>query len=125
MRRGATEIAYDDDAALHAGLESTGDPAVQLHIINDDTQEPAPDAQEEGDDAGEARKGWMYEAQLAARLIREQVGHPIRDKNGEPRPALSGLRDPAALRQRPRAADCQDSGQRGRACLQRRRRAVF
>lgn len=25
----------------------------------------------------------MYEAQLAARLIREQVGHPIRDKNGE------------------------------------------
>lgn len=83
MRRGATEIAYDDDAALHAGLESTGDPAVQLHIINDDTQEPAPDAQEEGDDGGEARKGWMYEAQLAARLIREQVGRPIRDKNGE------------------------------------------
>lgn len=25
----------------------------------------------------------MYEAQLAARLIREQVGRPIRDKNGE------------------------------------------
>ena len=83
MRRGATEIAYDDDAALHAGMETTGDPAVQLHIINDDTQEPAPDAQEAGDDAGEARKGWMYEAQLAARLIREQVGRPIRDKNGE------------------------------------------
>ena len=83
MRRGATEIAYDDDTALHAGMETTGDPAVQLHIINDDTQEPAPDAQEAGDDAGEARKGWMYEAQLAARLIREQVGRPIRDKNGE------------------------------------------
>ena len=129
MRRGATEIAYDDDAALHAGMETTGDPAVQLHIINDDTQESAPDAQEAGDDAGEARRGWMYEAQLAARLIREQVGRPIRDKNGE---RALRYRERAltnvlliGVRQRPRAADCQDSGQRGRACLQRRRRAVF
>lgn len=82
MRRGATEIAYDDDAALHAGVETVGDPAVQLHIINDDTQD-APDAQENGEDTGETRKGWMYEAQLAARLIKEQIGRPIRDKNGE------------------------------------------
>ena len=81
MRRGSTEIAYDDDAALHAGIETTGDPAVQLHIIHDDLD--APDAQDNGEDTGEARKGWMYEAQLAARLIRQQVGRPIRDKNGE------------------------------------------
>lgn len=82
MRRGATEIAYDDDAALHAGVQTQGDPAVQLHIIQADNSEPAPD-DESAEDTGETKKGWMYEAQLAARLIREQVGRPIRDKGGE------------------------------------------
>ena len=75
MRRGATEIDYDESAQLHAGAETKGDPAVQLHIISDEVES----AEENDDD----RKGWMYEAQLAARLIKEQIGQPIRDKEGE------------------------------------------
>lgn len=76
MRRGATEIDYDEAAQLHAGLETQGDPAVQLHIISDEVE-----AIETEDD--DDRKGWMYEAQLAARVIRENIGKPIRDKQGE------------------------------------------
>ena len=76
MRRGATEIDYDENAQLHAGLETQGDPAVQLHIISDEVE-----AIETEDD--DDRKGWMYEAQLAAQLIRENIGKPIRDKQGE------------------------------------------
>lgn len=76
MRRAATEIDYDEAAELHAGLQTQGDPAVQLHIISDEVE-----ANENDDD--DDRKGWMYEAQLAARLIRENIGKPIRDKEGE------------------------------------------
>lgn len=82
MRRGATEIAYDDDAALHAGVQTQGDPAVQLHIIREDKNDPEA-GEADAEDTGESKKGWMYEAQLAARIIREQVGRPIRDKGGE------------------------------------------
>ena len=77
MRRGATEIDYDENAMLRAGVPTSGDPAVQLHIINDDDAEDSETAE------GESRKGWMYEAQLAAQLIREYVGRPVRDKDGE------------------------------------------
>ena len=89
MRRAATEIEYDADAALYPGTESVNDPAVQLHIISDDIQTEAPEEDgEDGDkpadaDSGESRKGWMYEAQLAARVIREQVGRTITDKGVE------------------------------------------
>jgi len=76
MRRGATEIEYDDKAKLYAGNQTTGDPAVQLHIISDEVEA----IEEENDDD---RKGWMYEAQLAAQLIRQYVGTPIRTKDGE------------------------------------------
>lgn len=77
MRRGVTEIEYDEAAQLHAGLETQGDPAVQLHIISDEVEAI------EDDEDDVSRKGWMYEAQLAARLIKEQLGKPIRDKEGE------------------------------------------
>ena len=76
MRRGATEIDYDENAQLNPGIETQGDPAVQLHIISGELED-------EGETDGESRKGWMYEAQLAARCIKEQIGRPIRDKNGE------------------------------------------
>lgn len=76
MRRGATEIEYDEAAHLRAGVPTEGDPPVELHIITGDAE---PDA--EGD--GESRKGWMYEAQLAARRIKSLVGTPVRDKQGE------------------------------------------
>ena len=76
MRRGATEIDYDEKAQLHAGLETQGDPAVQLHIISEEVE--ALESEDEDD-----RKGWMYEAQLAAQVIRENIGKPIRDKEGE------------------------------------------
>ncbi|MBQ7454828.1 MAG: UvrD-helicase domain-containing protein, partial [Clostridia bacterium] len=83
MRRGATEIEYDDAAMLRAGVPSQGDPAVQLHLITDkaeaDEDEPAEDAAP----AGESRKGWMYEAQLAAQLIKGLIGTPVRTKEGE------------------------------------------
>ena len=76
MRRGATEIDYDEAAHLRPGLPTTGDPAVQLHIISDEV--------ESGEAAeGESQKGWMYEAQLAAQLIRSLVGTPVRDRDGE------------------------------------------
>lgn len=75
MRRGATEIDYDENAQLNAGVETIGDPAVQLHIITGEA--------EETESEGETRKGWMYEAQLAARCIRDLIGTPIRDKNSE------------------------------------------
>lgn len=78
MRRGATEIDYDAAAHLRAGLPSAGDPPVSLHIISEDI-----DAQGEPAEGGEIQKGWMYEAQLAARLIKELVGTPVRDKGGE------------------------------------------
>jgi len=77
MRRGATEIDYDENAQLNAGIQTVGDPAVQLHIITGGADEP------EEQNEGETRKGWMYEAQLAARCIRELIGTPIRDKHGE------------------------------------------
>ena len=77
MRRGATEIDYDEAAMLRAGVPSQGDPAVQLHLISDEV-----DAEDEAE-AGESRKGWMYEAQLAAQLIRGLIGTPVRDKEGE------------------------------------------
>ena len=76
MRRGATEIAYDEAAHLRAGVPTAGDPPVELHIIT------SPDEAEPGE-SGETQKGWMYEAQLAARRIRELIGTPIRDKEGE------------------------------------------
>ncbi len=75
MRRGATEIDYDERAQLRAGVPTAGDPPVQLHLI-------AGDAAEE-EEAGESRSGWMYEAQLAAKLIASLVGQPVRDKTGE------------------------------------------
>ena len=75
MRRGATEIDYDENAQLNAGVETVGDPAVQLHIITGENDD-------EGDE-GESRKGWMYEAQLAAKCIKDLVGKPMRDKDGE------------------------------------------
>ena len=78
MRRGATEIDYDEAAHLRAGLPSAGDPPVSLHIISDEVEAQGEDVAE-----GESRKGWMYEAQLAARLIKSLVGTPVRDKNGE------------------------------------------
>ncbi|MBR5231515.1 MAG: UvrD-helicase domain-containing protein [Clostridia bacterium] len=77
MRRGATEIEYDDKAKLYAGKQTTGDPAVQLHIISDQVE--AIDEETDEDD----RKGWMYEAQLAAQLIRQYVGTPISTKDGD------------------------------------------
>ena len=86
MRRGATEIDYDENAMLRAGVPTQGDPAVQLHIISDENapEEEKEEKEEESTGAaGESRKGWMYEAQLAAKLIRELVGRPVRDKNGE------------------------------------------
>ena len=76
MRRGATEIEYDEAAHLRAGVPTADDPPVELHIISDDVESDA-----DGD--GESRKGWMYEAQLAARRIKSLVGTPIRDKDGE------------------------------------------
>lgn len=80
MRRGATEIDYDENAKLRAGVPSVDDPPVELHLITDE----AGDAPEEGESGvGESRKGWMYEAQLAAKRIKALVGTTIRDKNGE------------------------------------------
>lgn len=76
MRRGATEIEYDAAAHLRAGVPTADDPPVELHIISDQVETDA-----EGDT--ESRKGWMYEAQLAARRIKSLVGTPIRDKQGE------------------------------------------
>jgi len=76
MRRGATEIDYDENAQLNAGMETMGDPAVQLHIITGENDE-------EDTTEGESRKGWMYEAQLAARCIKSLIGTPVRDKDGE------------------------------------------
>lgn len=75
MRRGATEIDYDEAAHLRAGVRTQDDPPVELHIISDEveTEEAA---------EGESRKGWMYEAQLAAQRIKELVGTPVRDKEG-------------------------------------------
>ncbi|MBQ7455148.1 MAG: UvrD-helicase domain-containing protein, partial [Clostridia bacterium] len=78
MRRGATEIEYDEAAQLRAGLPSAGDPPVELHLIPDEIEDDA----EEETEAGEAKKGWMYEAQLAARRIKALVGTPVRDKDG-------------------------------------------
>ena len=75
MRRGATEIEYDAAAHLRAGVPSAGDPPVELHIITGDQEE-------EEAEAGEIRKGWMYEAQLAAQRIKSLIGTPIRDKEG-------------------------------------------
>ncbi|MBQ9195599.1 MAG: UvrD-helicase domain-containing protein [Clostridia bacterium] len=76
MRRGATEIDYDEAAHLRAGAPSTGDPPVELHIISDEVEQST-------EEAGESRKGWMYEAQLAAQRIKSLVGTPIRDKEGQ------------------------------------------
>ena len=75
MRRGATEIDYDAAAHLRAGVPTQDDPPVELHIISDEveTEEAA---------EGESRRGWMYEAQLAAQRIKELVGTPVRDKDG-------------------------------------------
>ena len=75
MRRGATEIDYDAAAHLRAGAPSAGDPPVELHIITEEEDaEPS--------ETGEIRKGWMYEAQLAAQRIKELIGTPVRDKEG-------------------------------------------
>ena len=86
MRRGATEIDYDEDSRLRAGMPTAGDPPVELHLICDEVQMDDGGGEDEnggeGED-GEIRRGWMYEAQLAARRIRELVGTPIRDGNGE------------------------------------------
>ena len=78
MRRGATEIDYDAAAHLRAGVPTTGDPAVELHIISDQVE-----TENDAENDGESRKGWMYEAQLAAQRIKELVGTQIRDKDGE------------------------------------------
>ena len=76
MRRGATEIDYDEAAHLRAGAASTGDPPVELHIISDQVEASA-------EEEGESRKGWMYEAQLAAQRIKSLVGTPIREGEGQ------------------------------------------
>ena len=78
MRRGATEIEYDEAAKLRMGVPTAGDPPVELHIISDDVEMETEEAEE-----GETHRGWMYEAQLAAQRIRALVGTPVRDKNGE------------------------------------------
>jgi len=77
MRRGATEIDYNDDAMLRAGAPTRDDPPVELHLISDDVET---DPEKETDE--ESRRGWMYEAQLAARRIRELVGKPVSGQEG-------------------------------------------
>lgn len=91
MRRGATEIDYDEGARLRAGIPTRDDPPVELHVISDipgteeedDRDGDETEETEAKEGTGEIRKGWMYEAQLAARRIRELVGTPIRDGGGE------------------------------------------
>lgn len=76
MRRGATEIDYDDAAHLRAGIPTEEDPPVELHLIDDSSDE---DSKKDEEDT---RKGWMFEAQLAAQRIRSLIGTPIRCKEG-------------------------------------------
>lgn len=76
MRRGATEIDYDEAAQLRAGIPTEGDPPVELHLIDESLDE------ENDKDEEDTRKGWMYEAQLAAQRIRALIGTPIRCKEG-------------------------------------------
>ena len=76
MRRGATEIEYDEAAQLRAGIPTEGDPPVELHLISESADE------EDEKDEEDTRKGWMYEAQLAAQRILALIGTPIRCKDG-------------------------------------------
>ncbi|MBO4378652.1 MAG: UvrD-helicase domain-containing protein, partial [Clostridia bacterium] len=76
MRRGATEIDYDEAAQLRAGIPTEGDPPVELHLISESADE------EDEKNEEDTRKGWMYEAQLAAQRILALIGTPIRCKEG-------------------------------------------
>lgn len=77
-----TEIDYDADARLYAGVPSTGDPQTELHVLNSEGLRP--------------QNSVMAEATLIARDIKRTVGMPMVDGEGNPSGALH-YRDIAIL----------------------------
>lgn len=82
MREDVTEITYDDEAALHPGLPSLGDPAVELHLLNGDGMRAADYPR--------------MEASLIAQEISRVVNTPMPDREGRDGGALH-YRDIAIL----------------------------
>ena len=76
MREHVTEIDYDEEAALKPGENSrTGEP-VELHILQKSDQEEGKGEQ--------LTKGYLYEAQIAAKRIRQLVSDAVvHEKEGE------------------------------------------
>lgn len=77
-----TEINYDADARLYAGVPSTGDPQTELHIINSEGRR--------------SQDQVMIEAEWIARDIQRTVGAPVVDGQGNPSGVLH-YRDIAIL----------------------------
>ena len=75
MRRTVTEIEYDNDAMLRPGRETSNDPPVSLHIIEKQVDEGE-------NETGELSKGYLYEAQVAVRIISDLLNKKIRGQDG-------------------------------------------
>jgi len=65
----ATELDYDEDAYLKTFRSSNGDPAVQVHIIEEPKKEKQDEPREEENTELEQLKGIQLQAQQAARTI--------------------------------------------------------
>ncbi len=73
MRPSVTEIDYDEDAQLHPGKASAGDPATELHIVGGDIR---------------ASQQPQAEAQVVGQEILRLVGTPSRDWDGNEGPYI-------------------------------------
>ncbi|MHC1787255.1 MAG: UvrD-helicase domain-containing protein [Christensenellales bacterium] len=86
---GALEIRYDENAALHPGLFSQGDPRVELHLVSGEVppdeaweEDEEEEAGEEAEEAGEIAGGPENEAEQIARRIEALLGSPIPEGEG-------------------------------------------
>lgn len=77
----SAELDYDKDAELNARNDAEMGPAVELHLIGGVKQEEEEEnTSEESSENEELTRGWMYEAQQAARRIKQLVGQPYQNR---------------------------------------------